>query len=552
MRLLPTQPLTCQKGFISPFPDGRAMAQEWANRGYTYGIAVLIVATLAMGAVLAGKPVPCPHLSMLTRGVLGASSPGILSPCPQEPKYFTYLGGGATESGPDVAVDVDGNVYVAGHTSSSDFPATVGDTTVNGGRGAFVAKFSPTLGTLVWATLLDGDSVDNAWAIEAQGGSVFVTGETISPDFPTTLGAFDRSWGGTTYDVFIARLDAATGSLLYSTFLGGTGRDRPHEMKVGPSGSLVLVGQTDSDADNVNDFPTTPGAFDRTWNSAGPGNFDGFLVKFAPLGNGEGDLLYSTFLGGSGDDHAMAVAVDSAGEAYITGYTNSADFPTTPGGFDISISGYDAFATKINPTGGGSADLLYSTFLGGSGFDAGYGIANDTAGNAYVHGSTTSTGFPVTPGAFDTRKAGPATSPDGFLTKLNPAGSSLVYSTFLGGKGSENPSSTSRYGIDVDSAGDAYVHGQTSSTDFPTTSDGYDRSYNGVADAYLTRLNAAGDALVYSTYLGGSASDQGWSIYVDGAVYLTGTTESSNFPTSPGAYDTTHNGSSDAFIAVLA
>jgi len=265
-------------------------------------------------------------------------------------------------------------------------------------------------------------------------------------------------------------------------------------------------------------------------------------------------LLYSTFLGGgagSGDDSGSSIAVDASGSAYVTGVTQSMDFPTTPGAFDITYAWWDAFVAKLNATGSG---LLYSTYLGGDGYDVGSSIAVDASGSAYVTGTTQSADFPTTPGAFDTTQNDGGFPGDTFVAKLNASGSGLLYSTFLGGGAREGGSS-----IAVDASGSAYVTGTTQSVDFPTTPGALDTSYDGdgtyLADAFVAKLNATGSGLLYSTFLGGGGGfdDQGLSIAVDasGSAYVTGVTDSTDFPTTPGAFDTTHNGANDAFVATL-
>jgi hypothetical protein len=256
---------------------------------------------------------------------------------------------------------------------------------------------------------------------------------------------------------------------------------------------------------------------------------------------GTSDLLYSTFLGGNGDDRGVAIAVDGAGSAYVTGWTWSSDFPTTPGSFDTSSNNGDVFVVKLNAGGTG---LAYATFLGGSGDDHGYAIAVDGVGSAYVTGGTWSSDFPTTPGAFDTSYHG---AYDTFMVNLNAGGTGLAYATFLGGSAED-------YGqaLAVDGAGSAYVTGYTSSSDFPTTPGAFDTSYDGY-DAFVVKLNAGGAGLVYATFLGGSDSDRGYAIAVDGAgnAYVTGYTYSSDFPTTPGAFDTSHNVGNDAFVVKL-
>jgi hypothetical protein len=260
-------------------------------------------------------------------------------------------------------------------------------------------------------------------------------------------------------------------------------------------------------------------------------------------------LVYSTFLGGSTTDFGNGIAVDAAGDAHVTGFTVSSDFPTSVGAFDTSQNGggsSDAFVTKLNPAG---TALLYSTYLGGSSADVGRGIALDAAGDAYVTGQTGSSDFPTSGGAFDTSHNGGS---DVFVTKLNPAGSALVYSTFLGGSGLDQGT-----GIALDGVGDAYLTGQTASSDFPSSVGAFDTSHNGgdgaPDDAFATKLNPLGSALLYSTYLGGSGNDVGFGIALDpaGDAYLTGQTGSSDFPTSAGAFDTSHNGLLDVFVSKL-
>jgi hypothetical protein len=239
-------------------------------------------------------------------------------------------------------------------------------------------------------------------------------------------------------------------------------------------------------------------------------------------------LVYSTYLGGSGNDYGESIAVDTSGSAYVTGSTGSSDFPTTPGAFQTYGVGDNAFVTEINSTG---SALVYSTYLGGSQSTEGTAIAVDSSGNAYVTGNTASTDFPVTPGAFQTTCNGGSncrTNGDAFVTKFDPSGSALVYSTYLGGSGGDFGQA-----IAVDNSGDAYVTGYTGSTDFPTR-DPVQPTYGGNAeDTFVTEINPAGSALVYSTYLGGSGREAGTGIAVDSSdnAYVTGWTTSTDFPT---------------------
>ena len=258
------------------------------------------------------------------------------------------------------------------------------------------------------------------------------------------------------------------------------------------------------------------------------------------------DLLYGTYLGGSGDEDGWDIAVDETGNAYMTGRTKSGDFPSTPGAFDPSRNGSnDAFVVKLNPAG---SALVYATFLGGSQSDEGYAIAVDGIGSVYLTGKTSSLNFPITPDASDPSYNGG--DRDAFVVKLNPAGSGLVYSTFLGGSGDDYG-----YGIAIDEPRSAYVTGATESADFPTTPGAFDTSYRG-GDAFVVKLSPSGGRLVYATFLGDSGGDSGTAIAADGtgSAYVTGNTygtDTSDFPTTPGAFDPSFNGYGDAFVAKL-
>jgi len=335
--------------------------------------------------------------------------------------------------------------------------------------------------------------------------------------------------------------------LVYSTYLGGGGTDEAREIAVDSSGNAYICGETTSP-----NFPTV-NPIDSTY---GGGQFlgarDAFVAKLNAAGTA---LVYSTYLGGSGDvsnngdDRCFGLAVDSAGNAYVAGETHSQDFPTANAIQATYGGGFaDAFVTKLNAAG---SALVYSTFIGGTVFDAGAGIALDSSNNVYITGRTTSSNFPlVNPiqATYNSSRGGAVA----FVTKLNAAGTALVYSTYLGGNdsaGFENGSS-----IAVDSAGSAYVTGQTRSNDFPTVN-AIQATFGGGTpdgDGFVTKVNAAGSAFVYSTYLGGSTNDVGADIAVDssGNAHVTGNTASANFPTA-NAFDSTLGGTSDAFITKL-
>ncbi|HAX80699.1 MAG TPA: hypothetical protein DCY88_33905, partial [Cyanobacteria bacterium UBA11372] len=385
---------------------------------------------------------------------------------------------------------------------------------------------------LTYSTFLGGSGGDQGKGIAVDSsGNVYITGITSSTDFPTTAGAFDSSYNGGNYDIFVSKLNSTGTALVYSTYFGGNNYDSGEGIATDNLGNAYITGFTQS-----GDLPTTAGAYDTSLN----GIRNAFVTKLNP----NGTLSYSTFLGGNFSDYGSEIAVDSSGNAYVTGNTASSNFPTTAGAYDTSYNGgnADVFLTKINPTG---TALVYSTLLGGSGADYASGIAVDSSGNAYLTGYTNSSNFATTAGAYDTSYNG---GNDIFVTKINAAGSALSYSTFLGGS-----SDDSGYAIATDSNGNAYITGNTNSANFATTPGAYDTTHNGGNDIFVSKINAAGNALSYSTFLGGSSDDYGYSIVTDsnGNAYITGYTNSANFVTTPGAYDTTHNGGSDAFLSKL-
>jgi hypothetical protein len=269
-------------------------------------------------------------------------------------------------------------------------------------------------------------------------------------------------------------------------------------------------------------------------------------------------LGYSTYLGGTGNDYATSIAVDSTGSAYVTGYTASTNFPTVAGAFQTTCGGgtacstthINAFVTKLNSTG---TALVYSTYLGGSTKDYGYGIAVDGSGDAFIVGTTYSLDFPVTAGVYQPAcGGGSCVNGDVFITEINPTGSGLVYSTYLGGKTTNEGNA-----IALDSSGNAYVTGYTKSGNFPVTAGVFQpicsSCKSAFVDAFITKINSSGTALVYSTFLGGSNADDAYAIAVDSSdnAYVTGYTYSTNFPTTPGAFQTTLGAVTGVFVTKI-
>ena len=450
-------------------------------------------------------------------------------------EYSTYIGGSNSESGRGIAVDSIGNAYITGWTNSSNFPTTTG-INYNGGKGdVFILKLNSMGSELIYSTFIGGGGGDGGMGIAVDSkGNAYVTGSTISSDFPTTPRANDTSYNGGTADVFVLKLNSSGSKLIYSTFIGGIYTDEGLDMAIDTTSNVFVSGYTTS-----LDFPTTPGAFDTKLNG---NNLTGFVFKLNWNGSA---LIYSTFLGGTELDLGTGIAIDSTGNAFVSGWTMSSDFPTTLEAYDTTYNGGDdAFVLKLDQNG---SALLYSTYIGGSkreGFIY-HNIAIDSFGNAFIAGITESSDFPTTSNANDTSHNGGEL--DVFVLKLDQNGSKLIYSTFIGGSDLDRVG-----GIAVDLTGNAYVAGRTKSSDFPTTADAYDKSYNGQEDVFVLKLNWNGSRLIYSTFLGGNGTEYCLSIGLDlsNNIYIMGRTWSSDFPTTPGAFESTFNGGlTDAYIA---
>ena len=395
--------------------------------------------------------------------------------------YCGYIGGSGNDQGTGIAVNASGDVYIVGQTSSGNPPG-------------------------------------------------------YSPPFPVTAGAFDTTYngaGGFSWgDAFVAKVRADGTGLVWATYIGGSQDDRGLALALAADGSVFLTGDTASS--EAQGFPLIGGP-DLSYNGA----TDGFVAKLNPTGTA---LVYCGYIGGSAADRGWKIASDASGYAYVAGMTSSdqTTFPETTGAYDTTWNGgQDGFVAKVASDG---SSLVYATYLGSPGLDSMGGIALDATGNTYLTGSTDSSSFPTTTGP---AHGSPGTAADAFVAKLNPTGSGLVYSRFLGGS-----SVDFAQGLAIDTAGNAYVTGQTRSGNFPRT---VLQSYQGGYDVFVTKVNAAGSALTYSGYIGGAQDDQGFAIAVDGTgnAYVTGqvsSSESQAFPVTDGP-DLSFNGSTDAFVA---
>jgi hypothetical protein len=405
--------------------------------------------------------------------------------------WSTYLGGSSLDQGNGITVDSSGNVVVAGYTYSSGLFSGGFDPSFNGAYDAFVAKFS-TVGSHLWSTYLGGGGGDGAEGVAVDSsGNILVTGHTYSGGWVT--GGFDTEWSGLD-DAFVVKL-SPTGNHAWSTYLGVAGDNKAYGITADVTGNVLVVGSS------------------------------AIVVKLTPGGG----YLWRTYLGGN---QAFGVAVDGSGNVFVTGQTNSSGWVS--GGFDTSFNGsVDAFLVKL--TSGGSP--VWSTYIGGSGDDYGYAVSVDGGGNVLVTGQTGSSGW--VSGGFDTSFNG---SCDVFVTKVSTSGSHL-WSTYLGGGGSDRGR-----GVALDGSGNVMVAGQTNSSGW--VSGGFDTSFNGTEDAFVAKLSGGGSHL-WSTYLGGGAAEWAGSVAVDGSgnVSVTGYTYSSGWVS--GGFDTSFGGQYDAFVAMI-
>jgi hypothetical protein len=443
----------------------------------------------------------------------------------------SFLGGSDLDSVSDIAVAASGSLYATGPTESTDFPE--GFVSPEGDSTTFVTRIDPEGQSIVFTTILDGRKLDTALSIAVDDqGAAYVTGQTDSPDFPV-LNAFQPRLGFfvnqvVRMDAFVAKL-TSSGTVAFCTYLGGGLGDSGEAIAVDSNRRVYVAGFT-----SARSFPLK-NEFQGDAVAAGS---NAFLTVFAADGQ---SLVYSTLLGGGDPDGVDALAVDSAGNAYLAGHTDSSNFPIK-GAIQGDQAATDAFVAKINPAASGEASLVYSTYLGGQGRDEALGIAVDAFGQAHVTGITGSTLFPLRDPLDSSNVVNEV-----FVAKLNAQGNALLFSTFLGGTGEEVARS-----IAVDGAGAIYVTGTTDSADFPAVN-AFQPELSGGFDAFVAKIDPATSTLLWSSFLGGDQDERGEAVALDGRgnVYLGGQTKSLSFPILNAVQGSFGGGESDAFITKL-
>ena len=453
--------------------------------------------------------------------------------------YSTYIGGAGLDRPYESILTSDGVLYIAGHTRSDDFPLTDDAIRKNySGREGILLKLSADGSSLLYSTYIGGYWSETVYFLEMDdAGSIYLGGETNSSDLPVSLGAFCTTFvpsGTSDRQLFLMKLDSTMGQIQYCTYIGGNNSDNLGDMHLDDDDNLLLIGFTQS-----MDFPTTPGAFDEVKNGT---TNDLFVLKLNAQGT---SLLYSTFIGGDGFEGFSTMEVLDDGSLYIAGLTKSKGFPITQGAYDTSLDGssFDAFLLKLNNDG---SDIVYSTFLGGDGFESISSIRLAKDGKLNIFGTTESTDFPTTPDAINATKSGDGK--DVFFAIMDERLSSLEFSTFFGGTGPLQAGSVIDGWISEDFF---YILGTTSSTELPTTFGCFDQVFRGESDICIVGVNLTKKTIEYCSYLGGGESDYPVFITADsrGHLIVVGTTFSSNFPVTSGAFQSTHGGGKDLFVA---
>jgi hypothetical protein len=438
--------------------------------------------------------------------------------------YSTLFGGSAQTEVTAVAADDFGNAIIAGYTNATDLPANGAKTKNAGGLDAFVAKFVGAGNQLAWCTYLGGSSDDRAFGVAVDaGGNVYVTGWTYSANFPLVKAAQSRFGGGR--DAFVTKLDPSGTMILYSTYLGGSNYDQGNAIAVDSQGNAYITGDTLS-----TNFPMLNA---YQWTSRGQQEV--FVVKLNAAGS---SLLFSTYLGGGGDDHGAAIAVDRINHVYVAGSTYSTNFPIVAATQPRIGGGQDAFVAEFRASG---SALVFSTYIGGSNGAPGLtecanAVAVDGDRNLYVAGQTSSYDFPTTSASYQRSISYGGAEDHGFAWKLNAARTQVLYSTYIAGTNADQITAMA-----VDPPGSVYLAGYTSSPDFPSVR-AFQAALAGNTNGFVLKLNPAGTAVVYSSFLGGSNSDSANAIAIDSRqnVLVAGVTMSNNFPVFNAAQTTSY------------
>jgi hypothetical protein len=464
-----------------------------------YGIAVDSAGEAYVTGVTASANFPIKSAYQTTTGGGGDAFVAKLNSTGTGLVYSTFLGGGGSDAGNAIAIDSSGDAYITGATTSSDFPITANVfQTMNNGSGnsnAFVAKLGPSGSKLSYSSYLGGSGPDSGQGIAVDSsGDVYVTGSTESYNFPTAPAVpFQRGNANCTTvnqietctaDAFVTEVNPTATELTYSTYLGGTSADVGQAIALDAQGNTYIAGYTYS-----TNFPTQSALYGTSG-----GGQDCFVAALDAAGT---SLVFSTYLGGSGQDAAFGLALDASGNIYLTGSTTSANFPIGPNPFQLLYGGTgDAFLTKLSAH---AVSLVYSTFIGGSSLDQGNAVAVDSSGNAVVVGFTNSTDFPLADasqdilGIFGAENCSSTNTvcSDAFITRFNPSGQlpglGGFYSTYLGGTGAD-----AAQAVALDSSGVPYVAGSTGSSNFPTIVGAVQGTYAGTAsstNAFITKMS---------------------------------------------------------------
>ncbi|MFD2567315.1 SBBP repeat-containing protein [Pseudotenacibaculum haliotis] len=424
--------------------------------------------------------------------------------------YSTYYGGIGTDDADVLTIDTDGNTYLGCHSSSRYLPgADQFPYKLSGGMDAFVIKLNNKGSKVSYLTKLGGSKWDAIQGLVSDStGNIYAVGTTYSSDFPVNQSGFQSNFGGKS-DAFVVKINPQ-GKVIWSTLLGGSKDEDGRDIIIGSQGNIHVIGRTAS-----KDFPTSSGALQ----SKSSGGIDAFICTFNPDGN----LLSSTYLGGSGDDIGFSIKSDDLGQLYVAGTTNSIDFPIKNAIQSKHNGSDDVFLAIIDQIG---SQISFSSYLGGAGTERLYSIDLDSLGNVFVMGVTNSLNYPTTKGSFQTNFGG---ARDAFITKLNLQKKEVLYSTYLGGSKDDDPRN-----LVIDNKGNSFIVGETSSHDFPLVNNIQKNHFPRKQDAFITMLDVHGSFLHFSTLFGGNGTDvfEGVTLGLDGTLTLSGASNSTDFPTT--------------------